>query len=404
MKRFSILCLAVIFLGEGFFSGAARGYVVGHTVPNVGGCPQTNRQDFSSPVRRQWSTSLPGPSALLTTAAPGSAAQLDEVEAVIAQAYGVWTGVAGTTVNAATNPNAFAPLTRTAVTNACTNDSGTSVDGLDSICFNEASGAFATGVLAFTRTAVAAAPGATAGQAGPAAFAGQILDADIFFRNDGQATFATPGALATPQGQGDYDLESLLVHELGHVFGLEHSGIWRAMMFPFAPPPGQFLSDRATPQTPDAPLADDDRAGLRVLYPDPSDTVHVGSISGRILPANRFSLALEPFPSNGQSVTGIFGAEVVALDADTGVVVAGALGGWSCNANTPPTRFDGSYQIDRLPVGKNYKIYVEPLDGLAQPGDFATVTGALCRADVTPACVSPAVNTEFSVRVRPPSP
>src|SRR6202043_430331 len=108
--------------------------------------------------------------------------------------------------------------------------------------------------LAFTRVIRANAPGVSAGSSGPAAFAGQILDADTLFRNDGQATFASPGALATPQGQGAYDLESLLVHEIGHWFALDHSAVWRSIMFPFAPPPGEFLGDRPAPQTPDGPL------------------------------------------------------------------------------------------------------------------------------------------------------
>ena len=404
MRKLAVTLLAAVFLAEGCLAPSASGYVVAYTVPNAGGCPQPNHQNLSSPINRRWSTALPGSSALLTAAPAGSSGQLDEVENTILAAYGIWTGVTGTTMNAATNVNGLAPIARTPVANACTIDTGANVDGLNTICFHQASSAFSIGVLAFTRTVTAAAPGATAGSAGPAAFVGQILDADIFFRDDGQATFATPAALATPQGHGAYDLESLLAHELGHFFGLGHSGIWRAMMFPFGPPPGQALGNRPSAQAPDAPLADDDRAALRSLYPDPNDAVNVGSISGRILPANPFSLALEPSPSIGQSVTGIFGAEVVALDAGTGVVVAGALGGWSCNASMPPTRFDGSFRIDRLPVGRNYKIYVEPLDGLALPGDFSDVTASICRQNVTPACTSPPVNTNFAVRLRPPGP
>jgi hypothetical protein len=163
------------------------------------------------------------------------------------------------------------------------------------------------------------------GASGPAAFAGQILDADTLFRNDNQATYATPAALATAQGHGAYDLESLLVHELGHWFGLDHSAVWRAVMFPYAPPPGQFLGDRPTAQAPDGPLSDDDRAGIRSLYPDPSDSVNIGTISGQILPANNFALANIPAASTGSFVTGIFGAHVVAVDADTGSVIAATL-------------------------------------------------------------------------------
>jgi Matrixin len=127
---------------------------------------------------------------------------------------------------------------------------------------------FASGVLAFTRAITANAPGAVAGASAAAAFAGQILDADTLFRNDGQVTFVTPGALAELQGADAYDLESLLTHELGHWVGLDHSAVIRAMMFPFAPPPGQFLGERPDGSVPDGPLADDDRTGFRAQYPD----------------------------------------------------------------------------------------------------------------------------------------
>src|SRR4029077_18903259 len=193
----------------------------------------------------------------------------------------------------------------------------------------------------------------------PAAFAGQILDADTLFRNDGQGTFATPSALATPQGAGAYDLESLLTHELGHWFGLSHSAVWRAIMFPFAPPPGSFLGARPTAQVPDGPLAEADATGVRGAYADSSDAVHTGTIKGHVVPANPFTLATIPSPSTGRSVTGIFGAHVVAVDADTGAVIAGTLRGWSCDAANPPAKFDGSYELDRLSAGHNYKIYAE---------------------------------------------
>jgi hypothetical protein len=64
------------------------------------------------------------------------------------------------------------------------------------------------------------------------------------------------------------------------------------------------------------------------------------------------------------------GAHVVAVDAGTGTVIAGTLGGWSCDPANPPTRFDGSFDLERLPLGRNYNLYAEPLIGLALPADF----------------------------------
>ena len=196
----------------------------------------------------------PAPSnTILTVAAQGTPAQLNEIEQSISASFAAWTAVPGTTFNTTTHPGLIAPLARVAAANSCSNDQENNIDGLNTICFNQPSVAFTSGVLAFTRVITANAPGVSIGASGPAAFAGQILDADILFRNDNQATYATPAALATPQGQGAYDLESLLAHELGHGFGLDHSAVWRALMFPYAPPPGQFLGDRPTAQAPDGP-------------------------------------------------------------------------------------------------------------------------------------------------------
>jgi Matrixin len=245
----------------------ALSYTTDSTVPLAGGCPQPNRWNLSlaSPLNRRWSTSLllTGVT-ILTVAAQRTPAQLTEIEQSILDSFSVWAGVTGTTFNSSAHPGFIAPIARVSTANSCSNDQENNIDGLNTICFNQSIAAFTTGVLAFTRVITANTPGVSVGVSGPAAFAGQILDADTLFRNDQQATYATPGALATPQGQGAYDLESLLAHELGHWFGLDHSAVYRAVMFPYAPPPGQFLGDRPTAQAPDGPLSDDDRAGIRI--------------------------------------------------------------------------------------------------------------------------------------------
>ena len=113
-----------------------------------------------------------------------------------------------------------------------------------------------------------------------------------------------------------FDMESILTHEMGHALGFSHSAVWSAMMFPFAPTVGTFSGIRPSQGQPDAPLGEDDRTGLRVLYPDPSDTLHVGAIRGHILNANPLSL-----PASPRGVTGVFGSHVVAVDAATGAGV-----------------------------------------------------------------------------------
>ena len=203
---------------------------------------------------------------------------------------------------------------------------------------------------------------------------GQILDADIYFNpSDSNTAYATPQALAAnPKA---YDLESLLTHEFGHFLGFSHSAVWSAIMFPFAPAPGTFSGLRPTTQQPDAPLplGDDDRTGLRVLYPDSADTAHQGSISGRISPANPLAL-----PASPVGVTGVFCAQVVAVDAASGAAAGAVIGGWSCAA-PGPAQFDGTYQIDGLAVGHSYTVYAEALNGAVDPSQFDNAIVALCR-------------------------
>ncbi len=407
MKRELAIATAILLVFSTLFTPSAEAYLMDSTVPQSGGCPALDRWNLSvsSPLDREWSTSLPlTPPTVLTAATGGTSAQLTEIEQVISDSFGAWSGVTGTTFNSTAYPGLIAPLARVTAADSCTNDQENNVDGLNTICFNQSSMGFTSGVLAFTRVITANEPGVSVGSGPPALFAGQILDADTLFRNDGQATFATPAALATSPGQGAYDLESLVIHEIGHWFGFDHSAVWRAIMFPFAPPPGQFLGDRPTAQAPDGPLSDDDRTGIRMLYPDPNDAVNVGGISGRVVPANPFALATLAAPAPGSFVTGIFGAHVVAVDSDTGAVIAGTLGGWACDASTSSLQFDGSFDIERLPIGHNYLIYAEPLVGLALPADFSIGLDDLCASGSTSVCATPPVDANFNPRILPAGP
>lgn len=382
----------------------ARAYVFDTTVPSAGGCPQPNRWGLSAanPLNRRWSTSLPlAPQTIVTAATPQTAAQLTEIEQAITDSFSAWTGVTGTSFNVTAYPGLIAPIARTSTQNACSNDAETKIDGVNTICFNQASAAFTTGVLAFARVVTANAPGVSIGSSVTSTFAGQILDADTLFCPKCNTTFATPAGLSAAQGQGAYDLESVLTHELGHWFGLDHSAVWRAMMFPYAPSPGEFLGSRPTTQAPDGPLADDDRTGIRALYPDPNDSANIASIGGRLVPANPFALATIPPTSPGKFVTGIMGGHIVVVDVDTGSVIAGALSGWTCDPSNPPLQFDGSFDIERLPVGHTYMLYAEPLDGLVAPGDFGNALHALCPASGASACTLPPVNANFNPRILP---
>lgn len=378
---------------------AAHGYAFNQIVPDVrqpvsasGGsaCPVPSHHltaPGSIPVR--WSTVLPTNPATIITTSQTPAAQINEIQQVIQQSLAVWSGVSATTL-----PGSFGTPTQYSSASACASD------GLNSICFDQPDGAFTPGVLAFTRVVTADAIGIQLGSS-VSTEVGQILDADVYFNpSDSTVSFATPSALTS--NPKSYDLESILTHELGHSLGFSHSAVWNAMMFPFAPAPGTLTGTRPTTQQPGAPLSDDDRTGLRTLYPDPLDTQYVGSIEGRILAANPLSL-----PASPPNVTGIFGAHVVAVDTSSGAVIAGTLGGWSCQA-PGPVQFDGTYVIDHLPINRTYYVYAEPLDGAVAPSDVSNALVTLCRNPSTDpgwpptqACTVPTVNQQFTTRAVP---
>jgi len=360
-------------------------------------CPQHTRFDISTPgsINRQWSTSLGTNPVTVLTSAQTPPGQLSEIQAVIQASLSVWTNVSGTLLTTST----LGTLQQTSTMAACS-----SSDGLNTICFNQSDPGFALGVLAFTRVVSADRIGEQLSVTSvPSTFVGEILDADVLvLPGNPNATFATPAAL--PSNPNAYDLESILTHELGHSFGFNHSGEWRAMMFPFAPPPGQITGTRPTTQAPDAPLSEDDRTGLRVLYPDPADSAHIGTIGGHIFPANPLAL-----PSSPAGVTGIFPAQVVALDGSTGNVTAAVMAGWSCVDPGPP-QFDGSFSLQRLLVGasQSYQVYVEPLDGPVVLGNVIYSSTSLCRNAATDpgwpaqfACTVPSPAAPFSARIEP---
>ena len=400
--------LASLMLLHAAVAPDAGSYVLDYVVPDVRqpaavsgntACPQRMRIAplFSAIAGRMWAIILGTTPVTIRTLSQTSDARLNEIERSVDRAFTAWTKVTGSTLANSTPP----PLERIGAIDGCTADSWLSV------CFRQTDPAFTFGVLAFTRVIVADTIGAELyediyEELTPSSFPGQILDADILLRPaDPSVLFATPEAL--PSNPSAYDLDSVLTHEMGHVLGLGHSGVWRAMMFPFVSSPGTFPGSRSTALFPDAPLAEDDRTAIRALYPDPFDLLHAGSIRGRVLPANPLALANDP-----AGPTGILGAQVVAIDETTGAVIAAAVSGWSCTDPGPPV-FDGAYHIERLTVGPGqaYRLYAEPLDGPATASDVLGQV-ALCRNQLTDpgwppplACVTPRPLTGFSTKIRP---
>lgn len=163
---------------------------------------------------------------------------------------------------------------------------------------------------------------------------GALLESDIFFNSSFSWSTAPAGEL------GRFDLESIALHEIGHLSGLGHSALGEtelregggrrvlgaeAVMFPIA-----FASGTIAGRT----LKADDIAGISDLYPDGNFTASTGSISGTVT-------------KDGQP---IFGAHIVAFDPASGSMVAT----FSLNAQ-------GQFSINGLSPGPHV-VRVEPLD------------------------------------------
>jgi len=163
---------------------------------------------------------------------------------------------------------------------------------------------------------------------------GELIESDIFFNSAFQWSVAPAGE------RGRWDLQSIALHEIGHLSGLGHSAIGEteiasggarrvlstgAVMFPIALASGD-ISGRS--------LQPDDIAGISDLYPDGGFNDKTGSVSGRIT-------------KNGQ---GVFGAHVVAFDPKTGQMV----GNFSLST-------DGEFSIAGLQPGPHV-LRVEPID------------------------------------------
>ena len=126
---------------------------------------------------------------------------------------------------------------------------------------------------------------------------------------------------------GNFNLQMALQHEIGHVLGLDHSGVISAVMYPFLSNGNASLS-----------FDSDDRIGIATTYPKSDPTLNGATLTGRVM----------------GSTGGIFGAQVVAV-SDTGEPVATAL-----------TDATGEFALAGIPAGA-YRIYAEPLDGPVDP-------------------------------------
>ena len=169
---------------------------------------------------------------------------------------------------------------------------------------------------------------------------GEIVESDIFFNS------IFPWSVAGAGESNRFDLESIAVHEIGHMSGLGHSALAETelvdgrrrvtaaetVMFPIAYLPGN-IDDRT--------LKADDVAGISDVYPDGGFQANLGSLSGHATLDGR----------------GLFGAHVMAFNPATQKIVAGFTLDQA-----------GTFSLAALDPGV-YVVRVEPLDD-ADIGSF----------------------------------
>jgi hypothetical protein len=247
------------------------------------------------------------------------------VEAVMTASFATWVAA----------PNAAITVSRTADTSS----KETGNDDHNLICF-VCSGDFSDdeSTLAITFTTTISGGSRS----------GEIVDADILFNPNHD--FNTDGI------GSDQDLETVATHEIGHLFGLAHSGVVRATMFPFAPDNERTISY-------------DDVAAISSLYPG-TRLVLTNSISGTVTLNN----------------SAVFGAHVFA-ESQTPVEPFAAF-----NIRKSPisafTLPDGTFTIQGVPAD-TYIITAEPLD---LPADNSNIEDYARSFDKS------AVQTNFTTR------
>jgi hypothetical protein len=306
MKTRAMISIAVLFCVALLLAAPAHSWLAQFVAPSGGGAPQPAHWDLGA-FALQWN---------LNPSRGSNVTGTGDVASILQSSFNTWTSAPNTALSIARGADV-------SNTSAGFNTAGGNTNLICFVCQGDFSKDSQT--LAVTVTTIENTVGAADGHGGRSKFVGQILDADILFN---------PATQFNTGGGSGQDLQTVATHEIGHFFGLDHTGVVRAMMFPFAP----------EAQT---TLGYDDVAGISNLYPGGGS---LGAITGSVTFAGG---------------SGVFGAHVFAQS------VTGDLPLSSNIRKTPIgtlTVRDGSFRIAGVPPD-SYIVVAEPLDEPESAGD-----------------------------------
>ncbi|MBA3514222.1 MAG: matrixin family metalloprotease [Pyrinomonadaceae bacterium] len=165
---------------------------------------------------------------------------------------------------------------------------------------------------------------------------GEIVEADVAINPHPVGADGTVLRFSTDGTPGTYDLESTLMHEIGHFLGLDHSYVIGSTMRAHQGVNGTYKLPAFTERT----LTEDDRTRVRTLY---GSAEVLSSIEGKLTTS-----------SWGGHPVSLQGAHVWVEESGSGRVVASGI-----------TSASGNYRIESIPSGQ-YRVLAEYLDG---PGE-----------------------------------
>jgi hypothetical protein len=166
-------------------------------------------------------------------------------------------------------------------------------------------------------------------------------------------------------------VETTVLHEIGHLLGLDHTPVGGATVVDGGPGLG-----------PGVGLSSDEIAAARFLYPATTTSAQVGGISGTVR-------------LNGVAIRGA----IVTAETTNGIAIS-----------STPSDSSGFYRLPALPPG-SYQVHVSPLDSDAAStteslfrasdiaGDFGSAVTAFKPSENTSATVNAGVTTTLNLNV-----